>query len=70
MSIGISPKQMTLEGFETPFERHLNTDNRRVKLSHLLPWDEVCNMYLKEVGISQTGRKLLSPRIVIGALII
>ena len=66
----VSPKQMTLEGFETPFERHLNTDNRWVKLSHLLPWDEVCNMYLKEVGVSQTGRKLLSPRIVIGALII
>lgn len=66
----VSPKQLTIEGFETPFERNLNPKNRWVVLSHLMPWDEICNIYLKEVGISHTGRKLLSPRIVIGALII
>ena len=66
----VSPKQLTLEGFETPFERHLNPKNRWVVLAKLIPWDEICNMYLKEVGVSHTGRKLLNPRIVIGALII
>ena len=66
----VSTKQMTLVGFETPFERHLDPENRWVVLAKLMPWDEICNMYLSEFGISQTVRKLLNPRIVIGALII
>ncbi len=66
----VSSKQLIIEGFETSFERHLNPENRWVVLAKLIPWDEICNVYLKEVGISQTGRKLLNPRIVLGALII
>jgi len=66
----VSPKQLTIAGFETPFERHLNPENRWVVLAKLIPWDEICNIYLKEVGISHTGRKLLNPRIVLGAVII
>jgi len=66
----VSPKQLAIVGFETPFERHLNPANRWVVLAKLLPWDEICNVYLKEVGTSQTGRKPINPRIMIGALII
>jgi hypothetical protein len=35
-----------------------------------MPWDEVCNLYLKNVGVSPTGRPPLSPRVIIGSLII
>lgn len=66
----VSPKQMTLEGFSTPFSQQLDPQNRWVKLAHLIPWDELCSTYLKHVGTSFTGRKPLNPRIVIGALII
>jgi hypothetical protein len=66
----ISPKQLTLDGFKTPFEQHLNPANRWVVLAKLIPWDEVCSLYLKRVGVSSTGRPPLSPRVVIGALII
>ncbi len=66
----VSPSQMTLAGFETPFERSLNPKNRWVVLAGLIPWDEVCNLYLKQVGISSTGRPPISPRIVIGSIII
>lgn len=66
----ISPNQMQLEGFETPFEKHLNPANRWVVLSQLLPWDEICGTYLKHVGKSTTGRPALNPRIVLGALMI
>ena len=66
----VSPAQLTLEGFETPFDRSLNPKNRWVVLAHLIPWDEICNIYLKHVGISSTGRPSISPRIVIGSLII
>ena len=65
-----SPKQLTLDCFKTPFEQKLNPKNRWVVLAHLIPWDDVCNLYLKNVGISQTGRPPISPRIVIGSLII
>ncbi len=66
----ISPRQFTLDGFKTPFERELNPKNRWVVLAGLIPWDEVCSLYLKNVGLSSTGRPALNPRIVIGSLII
>ena len=66
----ISPNQMTLAGFETPFERSLNPKNRWVVLAELIPWDEICNIYTKHVGVGKTGRPPLSPRVVLGSLII
>lgn len=66
----ISPNQLTMDCFQTPFEQQLNPKNRWVVLSRLMPWDEVCNLYLKNVGVSSTGRPPLSPRIIIGSLII
>ncbi|MDP3445856.1 MAG: hypothetical protein Q8T08_23600 [Ignavibacteria bacterium] len=61
----VSPKQLVLEGFETPFERILDKTNRWVVLSHLIPWDEICSLYYKSVKISDTGRPSLNPRIVL-----
>ena len=66
----VSLNQLSLECFRTPFDQQLKKDNRWIVLANLIPWDEVCNLYLKHVGISQTGRPPLSPRIVIGSLII
>lgn len=37
----VSPKQLILSGFETPFEKNLNPTNRWVVLAHLIPWDEI-----------------------------
>jgi transposase, IS5 family len=66
----ISPNQLSLETFASPFAQRLKQDNRWVVLGDLIPWDEVCGIYLKHVGISRTGRPALSPRVVIGSLII
>lgn len=66
----VSPNQLSLDCFKTPFEQQLKKDNRWVVLAHLIPWDEVCNLYMKHVGISNTGRPPLSPRVVIGSIII
>ena len=66
----VSPNQLTLEGFETPFEQSLNPKNRWVTLANIIPWDEICNLYLKHVGVSNTGRPPINPRIVIGSVII
>jgi transposase, IS5 family len=66
----VSPNQLTFEGFETPFEQSLNPNNRWVVLAKLIPWDEICNLYRKHVGLSITGRPPINPRIVIGSVII
>ncbi len=65
-----SSRQLTLDGFETPFENQLSASNRWVVLSKLIPWAEICNVYLKHVGTASTGRPALSPRIALGSLII
>ena len=66
----VSPNQLYLENFKTPFEQQLVKTNRWVVLAGLIPWDEICGLYLKQVGVSSTGRPGLSPRVVIGSLII
>ena len=66
----VSPNQLVLAGFESPFETKLKADNRWVVLAHLIPWDDICNLYLKFVPVSRTGRPPLNPRVVLGSLII
>jgi IS5 family transposase len=66
----VSPSQLVLSGFETPFWQQLRQTNRWVVLAGKIPWDEICNIYTKRVGVSRTGRRPISPRVVIGSLII
>jgi hypothetical protein len=65
-----SPRQLALEGFETPFSRRLNPNNRWVILAKLIPWDEICSTCRRQLVNTGAGRKPLNPRIVIGSLII
>jgi hypothetical protein len=65
-----SPSQLSLPGFETPFEKNLKADNRWVQMAKVIPWDDLCGKYLKKVGVSTTGRPAINPRVVIGSLII
>jgi IS5 family transposase len=65
-----SQNQLVIEGFESPFDQKLRSDNRWVVLAKLIPWDEIVSIYLKHVPPASTGRPSLSPRIVIGSLII
>ena len=64
-----SPSQLTLAGFETPFERTLNPNNRWVRLAHLIPWDRIVPIY-DCCFSSKEGRPPINGRVVIGALII
>ncbi|MGV8135456.1 MAG: transposase [Mangrovibacterium sp.] len=68
--IYVSPSQLYLDSFKTPFDEQLLKTNRWVVLAGLIPWDEICGLYLKHVGLSPTGRPALSPRVVIGSLMI
>ena len=66
----VSRNQLVLEGFESPFAKELNPENRWIVLANLIPWDEICNIYLKAVPKKETGRPGLNPRIVLGSIII
>jgi hypothetical protein len=41
----VGQNQQVIVGFETPFSRSLNPDNRWVKLAHRIPWDTLVNIY-------------------------
>ena len=64
-----SQTQLTLEGFETPFERSMNKNNRWVKLSACIPWDDLADAYYLSCNAS-TGRPAKDAQLVIGAVII
>lgn len=65
----VSPNQLTLAGFETPFDQKLFKGNRWVRMAHGIPWDSIVCHYDK-LFKSQEGRPPISGRIVLGAIII
>jgi transposase, IS5 family len=66
----VSPNQLTIAGFESPFERKLNPHNRWVRLAKLLPWDDLATIYWKNFPEKDTGRPGLNPRLVLGSIMI
>jgi IS5 family transposase len=65
----VSPNQLTIQGFETPFSQALSSKNRWVKLSGVIPWDKIVTQYDRQFK-SKEGRPPISGRIVLGAVII
>jgi IS5 family transposase len=66
----VSTSQQMLDGFTTPFAKHLNASNRWVVLSAKIPWDELVSIYHRQLGNDKTGASGINPRVVLGALII
>ena len=65
----ISENQLSIEEFKTPFETSLLGDNRWVELCKVVPWDTFASSYISMMN-SGFGRPGISPRMVLGALII
>ncbi|MEO6136505.1 MAG: IS5 family transposase [Ginsengibacter sp.] len=65
----VSPNQLILSGFETPFEQKLTRENRWVKLAHRIPWDRLVKYY-DDLFVSKEGRPAISGRVILGAVII
>lgn len=64
-----SQKQLNLAEFDWPFQVVLDENNRWVKLSACIPWDEMAEGYYR--GISKNkGRPGKDARLVIGAVIV
>ncbi len=64
-----SNKQLSLAEFDWPFQTALDENNRWVKLSQIVPWDELAESYY-QAFTSQRGRPTKDARLVIGAVII
>lgn len=64
-----SEKQLTLAEFDWPFHTALDKNNRWVKLSECIPWDELAEGYYQGQSNTQ-GRPSKDARLVIGAVII
>jgi hypothetical protein len=65
----VSPNQLTLAGFETPFEQKLTSENRWVKMAHAIPWDKIVGHY-DNLFKSAEGRPPISGRVILGAMMI
>ena len=66
----ISPNQIMIEGFETPFSQSLNPNNRWILLAHKIPWDLLVSTYQSQMGNNKTGADGINPRVAIGSMII
>ena len=64
-----SQNQISIEEFQTPFQLKLNSQNRWVKLSRMLSWDELATIYYQVMSTDQ-GRPGIDARRIIGAMII
>jgi len=64
-----SSKQLTLAEFDWPFQTDLDANNRWVKMSQCIPWDELSEFYYQGLS-TETGRPAKDARMVIGAVII
>jgi transposase, IS5 family len=66
----VSPSQLTIGGFESPFSQSLDPNNRWVVLAHKIPWDILVDTYLSQLNNSETGAEAINPRVAIGAMIL
>ena len=64
-----SPGQLSFENFYLPFGGKLSGENRWVKLSELIPWEEFETLYAQQFSDEQ-GAPAKSFRMALGALII
>ena len=61
--------QQNLDDFSLPFAGKLKADNRWVKLSRMMPWDYIEDIYAQSMS-QENGAKAISARIAFGAIYI
>jgi hypothetical protein len=65
----VSPNQLVLAGFETPFAQKLTSENRWIRMSQSIPWDKIVGHY-DNLFKSVEGRPPISGRVILGAMMI
>jgi len=62
-------KQLSIAEFDWPFQTALDENNRWVKMSQCIPWDDLAQGYYQCLSVRQ-GRPAKDARLVIGAMIV
>jgi len=65
----VSPNQLTLLGFDTPFDQKLYKGNRWVRMAQSIPWDSIVPYY-DRLFRSTEGRPPISGRVILGSIFI
>jgi len=66
----VSPNQLNLVGFESPFSQSLDPNNRWVVLAGKIPWDLLVSTYQQQLNNGRMGADGINPRVAIGAMIL
>ncbi len=66
----LSTRQLTFVTFESPFSQKLPANNRWVQLAENIPWDDIIDVYNRQLNNTKTGASNINPRVVIGALMV
>ena len=61
--------QIEIKDFVLPFSGRLDPNNKWIRLSRMIPWEELAGKYTKKMS-KDFGRLSIKPRVAIGALII
>jgi len=64
-----NPDQIEIVDFILPFSGRLNPGNKWIRLSKMIPWEELAGRYTRKM-CKDFGRLSIKPRVAIGALII
>ena len=65
-----STRQLTFVSFESPFSQKLPANNRWIHLAENIPWDDIVQVYNRQLNNNSTGASNINPRVVIGALMV
>lgn len=63
------PNQIEIKDFVLPFSGRLDPHNKWIRLSRMIPWEELAGKYTRRM-CKYFGRLSIKPRVAIGALII
>jgi hypothetical protein len=66
----VSPQQLSIVEFDSPFSKSLNPTNRWVTLAHKIPWDTLVKIYQLQMRNGSFGADGINARVAIGAIII
>ena len=61
-------KQLTIVEFDWPFQTDLDENNRWVKMSQCIPWDELAEFYYQELS-AETGRPAVRQKMLAWSLV-
>jgi IS5 family transposase len=66
----LSTRQLTFVSLVSPFSQKLPANNRWIHLTENIPWDDIDQVYNRQLNNNSTGASNINPRVVIGALMV